>query len=108
MKKTRKLPVIAILACCASVVAPAAPTASAPTGRSDDTPTLYTLGQLISRTLEGFALTPEELAAVQQGLEDGALGRPPKVDLAAEAPKLHALQARRRAALRAPGCRRPA
>lgn len=95
MKRTRTLSVIAWVLCCASV-AHAAPPAAPP---QDDGPTLYTLGQLISRTLERFALTPDELAVVQQGLEDGVLGRPPKVDLAAEAPKLHALQAARSQAL---------
>lgn len=95
MKRTKTLSVIAWVLCCASV-AQAAPPAAPP---QDDGPTLYTLGQLISRTLERFALTPDELAVVQQGLEDGVLGRPPKVDLAAEAPKLHALQAARSQAL---------
>jgi hypothetical protein len=95
MKRTRTLSVVAWVLCCASV-AQAAPPAAPP---QDDGPTLYTLGQLISRTLERFSLTPEELAVVQQGLEDGVLGRPPKVDLAAEAPKLHALQAARSQAL---------
>lgn len=89
------LSVIAWVLCCAAV-AQAAPPAAPP---QDDGPTLYTLGQLISRTLERFTLTPDELAVVQQGLEDGVLGRPPKVDLAAEAPKLHALQAARSQAL---------
>lgn len=95
MKRTKTLSVIAWVLCCASV-AQAAPPAAPP---QVDGPKLYTLGQLISRTLERFTLTPEELAVVQQGLEDGVLGRPPKVDLAAEAPKLHALQAARSQAL---------
>jgi hypothetical protein len=53
-----------------------------------DARTLYTLGQLISRTLESFALAPDELKYVGMGLEDGVLQREPKVDLAAEAPRL--------------------
>ena len=63
-----------------------------------DARTLYTLGQLISRTLESFALAPDELKYVGMGLEDGVLQREPKVDLAAEAPRLHELQSARRAA----------
>jgi FKBP-type peptidyl-prolyl cis-trans isomerase FkpA len=63
-----------------------------------DARTLYTLGQLISRTLESFALSPDELKYVGMGLEDGVLQREPKVDLAAEAPRLHELQSARRAA----------
>ena len=69
-----------------------------PALNSPESRTLYTLGQLISRTLDGFALTTEELRFVRQGLEDGVLGKPPKVDLAAEADGLHTLQAARRAA----------
>lgn len=63
-----------------------------------DARTLYTLGQLISRTLEGFSLTPQELAWVKSGLDDGVLRRSPKVDLAAEAAALPALQESRRTA----------
>lgn len=64
-------------------------TAAAPLA---DASTIYALGQLISRTLEKFALTPEELDVLWQGLEDGAMGRPSKVDLAAEAERLSNLQ----------------
>ena len=63
-----------------------------------DARTLYTLGQLISRTLESFALTPDELKYVGMGLEDGVLQREPQVDLAAEAPRLHEMQSARRMA----------
>jgi FKBP-type peptidyl-prolyl cis-trans isomerase FkpA/FKBP-type peptidyl-prolyl cis-trans isomerase FklB len=96
MRTRNALSVVALVLCCVPAV-PAEPAKATP----DAAPTLYTLGQLISRTLEDFALSQEELVAVQQGLEDGVLGRPPKVDLAAEAPKLHALQAARREALAA-------
>ena len=71
---------------------------------AEDTPpsaearTLYTLGQLISRTLDTFALTDEELEWVKAGLEDGVLKRAPKVDLAAEADGLHKMQDARRLA----------
>lgn len=60
--------------------------------------TLYTLGQLISRTLEAFSLSPQELEWVKSGLDDGVLRRMPKVDLAAEAGALPALQESRRSA----------
>ncbi|MFM7708357.1 MAG: FKBP-type peptidyl-prolyl cis-trans isomerase, partial [Gammaproteobacteria bacterium] len=106
MKRKTTLSVVALVLCCAAVAqaaSPAAPATAPPAASPDDGPTLYTLGQLISRTLERFTLTPEELAMVQQGIEDGVLGRPPKVDLAAEAPKLHALQAARSEALAARG-----
>jgi len=61
--------------------------------------TLYTLGQLISRTLDTFALSVEELEWVKSGLEDGVLKRDPKVDLAAEADGLHKMQDARRLAI---------
>lgn len=67
-------------------------TAAAPL---EDASTIYALGQLISRTLEKFALTPEELDVLWQGLEDGVMGRPSKVDLAAEAERLPNLQSAR-------------
>ncbi|MEY2626026.1 MAG: FKBP-type peptidyl-prolyl cis-trans isomerase FkpA [Pseudomonadota bacterium] len=76
---------------------------SSPSNADDQPPsaearTLYTLGQLISRTLDTFALTSEELAWVKAGLEDGVLKRDPKVDLAAEADGLHKMQDARRLA----------
>lgn len=58
--------------------------------------TLYTLGQLISRTLDAFALSEQELVWVQAGLADGVSGATPKVDLSTEAAGLHALQEARR------------
>lgn len=61
--------------------------------------TLYTLGQLISRTVEAFDLSDQELAWVQSGLVDGVTGATPQVDLAAEAAGLHALQEARRHAV---------
>lgn len=60
--------------------------------------TLYTLGQLISRTLDKFTLTNEDLEWVKAGLEDGVMRREPKVDLAAEADGLHKMQEARRVA----------
>jgi FKBP-type peptidyl-prolyl cis-trans isomerase FkpA len=58
--------------------------------------TLYALGQLIARTLGDFQLDAHELDWVIQGVEDGVFGHPPKTDLAAQVPKLHAMQASRR------------
>ena len=50
----------------AAAAGPAGPIAAAAPAEAaapdDDAPVLYTLGQLIARTLDGFALTPEELA----------------------------------------------
>ena len=95
---TTCLAACAWLAVAASVAAASAPPPQAEPADDGDGPVLYTLGQLIARTLDGWGLTPDELAVVQLGLEDGVLGHPPKVDLAAQAPRLHAVQAERRAA----------
>jgi len=77
----------------ATAAAERALTASLPTAEAR---TLYTLGQLISRTLEGFDLSEQELGWVQSGLVDGVTRAAPRVDLEAEAAGLHALQAERR------------
>jgi FKBP-type peptidyl-prolyl cis-trans isomerase len=69
----------------ATLVIPAAcakqpPAATAPKLVTDDDKTLYALGVLMSRNLEAFSLTPQEMEFVKQGLEDGALGKPTQVD----------------------------
>jgi len=81
----------------------AAPASSNGAAQSEPLPnpearSLYTLGQLISRTLDGFSLNEQELEWVKSGIADGVLGRSSKVDLAAEAEGLTTLQADRRAA----------
>jgi FKBP-type peptidyl-prolyl cis-trans isomerase FkpA len=48
---------------------------------SDDEKTLYSLGVLLSRNLEAFELTPQEIELVKAGLEDGALGKPEQVEV---------------------------
>jgi FKBP-type peptidyl-prolyl cis-trans isomerase FkpA len=50
--------------------------------------TLYALGLALSRNVSQLSLSPAELATVQQGLADGVLGRPAKVDLQTYGPKL--------------------
>lgn len=69
----------------ATLVIPAAcakqpPAATAPKLVTEDDKTLYALGVLMSRNLEAFSLTPQEMEFVKQGLEDGALGKPTQVD----------------------------
>jgi FKBP-type peptidyl-prolyl cis-trans isomerase len=56
---------------------------------SDADKTLYVLGLVISRNLQGFKLSAAELAVVEQGLSDGVLGRTPKVDVEVYGPKLN-------------------
>jgi FKBP-type peptidyl-prolyl cis-trans isomerase FkpA/FKBP-type peptidyl-prolyl cis-trans isomerase FklB len=63
--------------------------------KTDDEKILYVLGLAISRNLGPFALTESELALVKQGLSDGVLNRPAKVDLQAYAPKIEEFTKRR-------------
>lgn len=95
---SRALPWLCLLGVIGTASAADVSTHGAPVGApvSEEERSLYTLGQLISRTLDTFELTAAELAQVQAGLADGVLNRPPQVDLAAEAPRLPALQASRR------------
>ena len=48
--------------------------------KTDDDKTLYALGVLMSRNLEAFSLTEQEIQLVKMGLEDGALNKPTQVD----------------------------
>jgi FKBP-type peptidyl-prolyl cis-trans isomerase len=57
--------------------APAAATELA----TDDDKAFYALGLGLARQLQSFNVTEAELAFVQQGLADGALGREPKVQM---------------------------
>lgn len=83
-----------------SVAAPANATSTSyrdePLAADSDAATLYALGQLIARTLGDFQLSADELDFVVQGVEDGVFGYTPRTDLAAQVPKLHAMQASRR------------
>jgi FKBP-type peptidyl-prolyl cis-trans isomerase FkpA len=65
---------------------------------TDDQKSLYTLGIALARNLEPFNLTEPELKTLEQGLNDGALHRPPKVDFETQAPKLQAFAKQRAAA----------
>ncbi len=83
------------------LVAMPARAADAPPLADDQAKTLYTLGQLVSRSLASFSLTPAELEQVRAGLEDGVLGRQSRVDLATYAPRIEALQLERQSAIAA-------
>jgi len=95
--------VLGLLACEKPTdVAPgAAPTSAAPGAgdlATEDEKTVYALGLALARELEPFHLTEPELGTLAQGLGDGALGRPPKVDLEAQGPQIQALAKARLAA----------
>lgn len=67
---------------------------------TDEQKTLYALGVLLGQNIRGFALTEAELATVGAGLNDAALGNPPKVDVDTYRAKIEAL-ANERATARA-------
>lgn len=97
-----RLTVLSALAAVILLAALPARAAETPPALPDDTAkTLYTLGQLVSRSLASFSLTPAELEHVRAGLEDGVLGRQSRVDLAAYAPRIEALQLDRQSAIAA-------
>ena len=65
---------------------------------SEDSKVLYALGLAMARNLGQFALTADELDSVKQGLEDGALGNEPRVDMEVYGPKLQVFARKRLAA----------
>jgi len=71
--------------------APAKP-AAAPSGgaapATESAKTLYAIGLVMSQNLGPLKLSAAELASVKEGITDGVLGRPHKVDLAVYGPKL--------------------
>lgn len=87
---------VVILPACAKNPPPAA--AAAPKGppalTTDNDKTLYAMGQIISKQLEAFQLTPQELEVVKSGLDDGAKGKA-TVDPAEYGPKIQQLMAER-------------
>lgn len=73
-----------------STAASTAPQAAAGAPSTDDEATLYAIGIEIGRSLQPFSLTPAEVKAVEAGLEDTVAGRPPRVDLEVQGPKIQA------------------
>jgi len=64
-----------------SLPALAADPAPAPTLTTEDDKTIYAIGVILSRSVEGFHLTPQEVQLVKAGFDDGATGKAPKVDV---------------------------
>jgi FKBP-type peptidyl-prolyl cis-trans isomerase FkpA/FKBP-type peptidyl-prolyl cis-trans isomerase FklB len=64
---------------------------------TDDQKTLYALGLAVSQSLGVFALSEAELDMVKNGLTDGVLKRPHKVDLQSFGPNIQQLQQTRAA-----------
>jgi FKBP-type peptidyl-prolyl cis-trans isomerase FkpA len=56
--------------------------------RAADDDTFYSLGFAVSRNLQEFDLTEQELEQVKQGLEDGVMGKDPRVEVEEYLPRL--------------------
>ncbi|HXQ21129.1 MAG TPA: FKBP-type peptidyl-prolyl cis-trans isomerase [Candidatus Acidoferrales bacterium] len=91
--RTRTLVVLAALTLAATIVH-----AQAPELKTDDDKTLYALGQALSRNVVPFNLSPAELELVKEGLSDGALNKPSKIEVETYMPKIHQLAQARAAA----------
>lgn len=91
--RTRTLVVLAALTLAATTVH-----AQAPELKTDDDKTLYALGQALSRNVVPFNLSPAELELVKEGLSDGALNKPSKIEVETYMPKIHQLAQARGAA----------
>jgi FKBP-type peptidyl-prolyl cis-trans isomerase FkpA len=81
-----------------SAAAPSSSASAAGELGTDDQKTIYALGLALARELEPFDLTEAEIGTLEQGLRDGALGRPPKVDLETQGPQIQTLAKARLAA----------
>lgn len=86
-----------LLASIALVVFPAC--AKAPKLETEQDKTLYALGQIISKNLDAFQLTPKELEMVKAGIDDGVSGKPSAVKIEDYGEKIQELHRTRLAAL---------
>lgn len=76
----------------------AAGTVPAVVGESEEDKALYSLGAAVAQNLTSFNLSSTELAKVQTGFADAALGRELQVDIETYLPQLRELQTSRIAA----------
>ena len=95
MRKLSFVPAAVLIVTLGQAATP--PAAAPPTTEQDKT--WYALGVLLSRNLQSFSLTPQELALVNAGLADGVRGRPLVANAETYGPKLQQLEQTRRAAL---------
>ncbi len=65
---------------------------------TEDQKTIYALGLALARELDPFDLTEAEIGTLEQGLRDGVLGRPAKVDLVDQGPQIQTFAKARLAA----------
>ncbi len=67
-------------------------------GMTEQQKVFYAVGRVLAEQVGVFALTPEELKAVQQGLHDGVTGAKSAVEMTVYGPKIKPLADERRAA----------
>ena len=89
-----------IVACALALLVSALP-AAAQDPKSEEEKTLYAIGLAFSQNLSWFSLSEGELKMVEQGLRDGVLNRPKKVELQTYGPKIQELQRARMTTLAA-------
>ena len=70
---------------------------SASAQETEEEKVLYALGMAVGRNLGQFGLSSEELATVQKGISDAALGKKSEVDMNAYGPKIQELAKERMA-----------
>lgn len=87
------------LAIVGALLVAGAATAADPALETEDAKTIYALGLSMSRAVTTLGLSEAELEILQQGLQDGALGKEPKVDLQTYGPKIQQLAQQRLAAV---------
>lgn len=76
----------------------ASPTFAAGPPKTEEQKTLYAIGLVVSRSIDVFNLSPEELEFVKQGLTDASTGKKPEVDLSSYNEKVQELARVRRKA----------
>ena len=79
-----------MLVCALALLVSALPAAAADP-KTEDEKTLYAIGLAFSQNLSWFALSEAELKMVEQGLTDGVLNKPKKVELQTYGPKIQEL-----------------
>lgn len=100
MKSLSSFSILTCLALVASITLGAVPA----TGQegdplsTEDSKILYSLGFALAQNLQVFSLTPEELAAVNRGIEDSVLGNELKVDINVYGPQIQSFAQGRMAA----------
>lgn len=87
-----------VFAALAAVLAGAVP-AGAVTLETDDQKTIYAIGQAMSRQLEQFGFTPDEVSILLAGMQDALIHQKPQIDVEAQSKQIRAFAEKRQAAM---------